>query len=547
MPRRKKTTPTEEPARHRCGLYLRVSTDRQAAQKEGSLEEQEQRLHAHVASRPPGEGWLITDVYREEGRSGKDTDRPEIQRLLTDVRSGKINTVVVVKLDRLTRSLLDFYKLHATFDRYGVDFIAIDESFDTSTPTGRAMLKITLVFAELERERTADRTRRSMAARAERGLWNGGIVPLGYDTDPDNPGVLVVNEKEAAIVRLAFETYLETASTLGTARKLNELGLRTKAYVSTRGRAQGGRKFAKLAIYNMLKNPLYRGLVTSGEQTFPGRHEAIIDEDTWRRVQAVRAENASRASSVKRPTRHQHILLGLLRCSQCGTAMTTSWGTSKTKRVYAYYQCVAVNKRGKDACKIGRVPAGSMEKRVVEIIRGFVKRPEVIEATVAGANEAVAESFKPLTEKRDALRAELAKVEAEGRTLAAKLATAEFEINSFVQDTLTDLSERRSSLRQSLRQAEDELAAVTAHQLDASVVHQALTEFDRVWDALDPHEQRDLLRLIVRRIEVNDRTLAIELFQGENLVLSLSDGEPHGSTEKGSVSVRTGSAEGTPS
>ena len=541
MPRPKKKATREEPARHRCGLYLRVSTDRQAAQKEGSLEEQEQRLRAHVASRPPAEGWEITDVFREEGRSGKDTDRPEIQRLLTDVRSGVINTVITVKLDRLTRSLLDFYKLHATFDRYGVDFIAIDESFDTSTPTGRAMLKITLVFAELERERTAERTRRSMAARAERGLWNGGFVPMGYDVDPDNPGVLMVNEDEAAIVRMAFETYLEAGSTLDTARKLNDLGIRTKSFTSTRGKKQGGRKFGKIVIYNLLKNPLYRGLVTHGDDTFPGRHEAIIDEETWRQVQAMRAKNAKIRGSTVKKTKHVFILNGVLRCAACGSAMTTSYGTGRSKRVYPYYQCTSVGHRGKEACPIGRIPAGNIEERAVEIIRGFVKKPEVVEATVVATNEAMAESLKPQTDKRDALKTELSKVEAEGRTLASKLATDELQVNEFVREALADLSQRRAELTRSLQVAEDEISVASAQHMDAAVVQQALTEFDRVWDALDPKEKRDLLQLIVRRIEVNKSRIVIDLFQGENLLLSLSDGEPLGVNQGGSFCVQTGS------
>ena len=517
------TSNSKPMTKHRCGLYLRVSTDRQAQKKEGSLEEQEQRTRAYIASRDAVERWQIVEVYREEGRSGKDTVRPELQRLLADIRDGKVNTVVVTKVDRLTRSLLDFYKMHATFERYSVDFVSLDETFDTSTAVGRAMLKITLVFAELERERTSERTSKSFAARAERGLWNGGFIPLGYDVNPDNRGILQRNEDEAAIIRLAFTTYLETGSTLAVAHRLNDSGFRTKSYTSTRGKRTGGKVFAKTSVHRMLTNPVYRGLVAYGEDTYPGRHEAIIDEDTWRRTQKLRAENAETRKPTLKKTKHVFILTGLLRCSACGSAMTTSFSTGQSGKTYAYYTCTAVANRGKKACSRARVPAIKIEKQVISVVRDHVQKPHVIQKAVDAANTALADSSKPLQDEVDALRTGLTKVETEGRTMASQIATGELRVNSFIQDAITDLDQRRAELRRALVQAEDKLRQTETRQVDATVIQQALTEFDRVWDGLGPKDKKDVFQLIIKGIELDEEKIVVELFQGDALLLALED------------------------
>ena len=210
----------------RCGIYVRVSTSRQALVKEGSLETQEDRLRAYVKVRNnENEEWKAIDVYKE-AKSGKDADRSEYQRLIADIKNGRINTVICTKIDRISRSLLDFYKLYDIFQKHRVDFVSLEENFDTSTPAGRAMLKITLVFAELEREQTSSRTKEKMAWRAEQGLWNGGQV-LGYDLESENKGILQPNKAEIELVNLIFKTYLETKSFRKTAELLNGKGYRT--------------------------------------------------------------------------------------------------------------------------------------------------------------------------------------------------------------------------------------------------------------------------------------------------------------------------------
>ena len=249
-----------------CGLYARVSTERQSEIRDGSLDTQISRLNNYLSYRNSSgskEKWRAFDIYREEGRSGKNTDRPELQRLLSDLKEGKVDTVICTKLDRITRSLIDFYKMNETFDKHHAEFISLEENFDTSTPMGKAMLKITLVFAELEREQTSKRTSDKMQWRAEQGFWNGGQI-LGYDLIDKK---LVVNPKEVRLVKLMFEKYIELGSVLQAAEWLNSHGYRTKEYISRRkGNKKGGNRFFNAYVSQKLTSRVYLGQIEYKDQ-----------------------------------------------------------------------------------------------------------------------------------------------------------------------------------------------------------------------------------------------------------------------------------------
>jgi len=236
-----------------CGLYVRVSTDRKVAEGE-SLEEQEQRLREFCKAR----NWNIVKVYCEEGQSAKDTNRPKFKELLNDIENGIIDTVVVKKLDRLSRSIIDFERIYNFFEKHNVDLVSLFENFDTTTAIGRAVVIIVMVFAQLEREQTAERTLDVLEHRAKEGLWNGDCPPLGYDL---NKGQLVVNPKEVEIVRTIFQKYLEFASYHKVAEYLNSKGYKTKKFKSRRGKEQGGREFIDAYIQRVLKNPVYIGKI----------------------------------------------------------------------------------------------------------------------------------------------------------------------------------------------------------------------------------------------------------------------------------------------
>ncbi|TNE87297.1 MAG: recombinase family protein [Deltaproteobacteria bacterium] len=494
----------------RVAIYTRVSTDIQAGREEGSLETQEARLRAYLTSRGDH---VVAGVYREEGASGKSLDRPELQRLLRDVQGGQLDLIVVTRLDRLSRSLLDFFEVHALLEKHEVAFTSLNESFDTSTPLGRAMLKLVLVFAELEREQTADRTRQAMRARSERGLWNGGAPPLGYDSQGN--GHLDVNDEEARVVRLAFDRYCELRSAPKLAKWLNGEGYRQKRYVSRRKGPTGGKKFSAASVRIMLRNQLYLGKITHKGDVFEGQHDPIVDTDVFDRVQAILDGNAVKKRGPQEGANYPFPLVGVLRCS-CGYAMS-SLSVRKPKRRYFYYECISKTKDPERPCEVKRVRAKALDEAALKVLRDAARSPEIVDAAVEEANRMITEQFGPLQAKVDDQRRELAQVEDEGKRLIRKLMLSDLDDNNFGREMVNELEERRTQLRDAIARGEAELASAEMKRLDAEYLREALLNFDAVWDSLDDAEKRELLQTLVLQVVVHTERIDVDLYDGRNV------------------------------
>ena len=362
----------------KCGLYLRVSTEEQAAVKEGSLKVQRFRLEALVKSKSTTEEkWHVSRVYTERGYSGKDLNRPQMQELLNDIQQNKINVVMCTRVDRITRSLLDFYSLIQTFNQHEVDFVCLDDYFDTSTPIGRMSLKIILILAELEREQVSDRTKKCLRTRALRGLWNGGHV-IGYDIDNRNPGYLKVNESEKKLVNLIFKSYLSIGNCKGTCRFLNNSGYHTKEYSSKRGIMHRGNSFHDYALSHLLTNKLYIGMIEVNKdnknkeqstlppeqryQVVPGKHPLIVDTRLFTAVQNKIAHNRRKTKGEKPPKKHFYLLENLLHCEVCGFPMKKTWSKGHGG-IYNYYKCI---------CRKKYIKADALEKKILQEVRKHV-------------------------------------------------------------------------------------------------------------------------------------------------------------------------------
>ncbi|WP_018147822.1 recombinase family protein [Henriciella marina] len=272
----------------RCAIYTRKSSDEGLDQAFNSLDAQREACEAYVRSQRH-EGWkLLPQRYDDGGISGGTMDRPALQSLLAELEAGRIDMVVVYKIDRLTRSLADFARLVERFDATGASFVSVTQQFNTASSMGRLTLNVLLSFAQFEREVTAERIRDKIAASKKKGMWMGGVLPLGYDkTDAG----LVINKAEAEIVRTLFQAYVD----LGTVRKLKDyadvVGLRTKQHAFASARVTGGKPFRTGHLYQLLSNPLYRGKIKHRDQVYDGLHEAIISEALWIRVQDTMAHN----------------------------------------------------------------------------------------------------------------------------------------------------------------------------------------------------------------------------------------------------------------
>jgi DNA invertase Pin-like site-specific DNA recombinase len=376
-----------------CGIYTRKSTDEGLDQAFNSLDAQQAACSAYIRSQA-GEGWIeIKTRYDDGAQSGGTLDRPALQRLLADVAAGRTKVVVVYKVDRLTRSLADFAKIIEVLEANEASFVSITQQFSTTTSMGRLTLNVLLSFAQFEREVTAERIRDKIAASKKKGMWMGGVVPLGYDVRDRK---LVVNEAEASTVRTIFELYREYGSTLRVEEAADKLGLRTKARIRADGGRQGGAPFTRGHVNKLLVNYLYVGEVHYKGISYPGEHQGIIDRDLWDAVQARLARNA-----VVRRTRSNanvpSLLTGLVETGD-GARLTPSHCVKQGQR-YRYY----VTK--KQGCGGWRLPAPALEKVIVDRIYRFLTDQAHLSAELA--SDTAPSVLEPLFERSAALAHEL--------------------------------------------------------------------------------------------------------------------------------------------
>jgi site-specific DNA recombinase len=277
--------------RLRCAIYTRKSSEEGLEQEFNSLDAQREACEAYIKSQK-SEGWsALTLRYDDGGYSGGNLDRPALLQLLRDIKGHKIDVVVVYKIDRLTRSLMDFSKIVEVFDAHKVSFVSVTQQFNTTTSMGRLTLNVLLSFAQFEREVTGERIRDKIAASKQKGMWMGGNVPFGYDA---KDRTLIIKAGEDETVRTIFRLYLELGNVRLVEAKAKELGIRSKVRLGTKGRAQGNAAFSRGYIYKILSNPIYAGLIAHRGKTYPGQHEAIIDRKTWERVQQRLADNSQK-------------------------------------------------------------------------------------------------------------------------------------------------------------------------------------------------------------------------------------------------------------
>ena len=359
----------------RCAIYTRKSHELDAEQDFNTLDAQREAGENYIASQKAN-GWVcLPERYDDGGFSGGNTNRPALQRLMKDIRAGRVDIVVVYKLDRLTRSLMDFSDLQEFFDRYGVSFVSVTQEINTSTSAGRMMLNILMTFAQYEREIIAERVRDKVAAAKKRGKHCGGYPVLGYDSDPVSKK-LVINPREAEIVRFVFKKYLECGSAKEVAIELERMGCRGKVWTTKSGIRHDGQKINNHMIYRMLKSPLYIGRVPHRDTSYPGEHEAIVDEETWRRTQELLATNlthdAGRKSTKLQP------FAGLVRCGHCGGAITLCHTVKGKKRQYGYYLCNEDTKRNIKTCPTPRIPAAEFESLVLRELAAVLNTPTML-------------------------------------------------------------------------------------------------------------------------------------------------------------------------
>jgi site-specific DNA recombinase len=367
------------PARKlRCAVYTRKSSEEGLEQEFNSLHAQREAGLAYIASQK-SEGWIaLPDHYDDGGISGGTLERPALKRLLRDVEASLIDVVVVYKIDRLSRSLMDFAKLVEVFERHNVTFVSVTQQFNTTTSMGRLTLNILLSFAQFEREVIGERIRDKFAASRKKGMWMGGWPPFGYEVQDRR---LMVVEREAAIVRRVFDRFTKTGSALTVARELNVAGEVTKQRQCV-GSVRGGKFWTKGAVYKVLANRIYLGEAVHKGVAYPGEHAAIVDERAWDKAHAVMAEPAHRRGAATRA--HVPALLKGLIFGPNGRPMSPSH-TRRRGRIYRYYVTREAIADGYDTCAVTSVPAAEFEGAVLDHIQELFAAPELVVRTWAAA------------------------------------------------------------------------------------------------------------------------------------------------------------------
>ena len=378
-----------------CAIYTRKSSDEGLEKEFNSLDAQREACQAFILSQKHA-GWVaVRDLYDDGGLSGGTLERPALQRLLTDIKAGKVQIVVVYKVDRLTRSLADFAKIVDVLDAHNASFVSVTQSFNTTTSMGRLTLNMLLSFAQFEREIAGERIRDKIAASKAKGMWMGGTIPLGYDVKDRK---LIVNATEAETVRLIFERYAELGSVTLLQAELARRGFCSKRREGAGGRLAGGQTFSRGILYLILQNRLYRGEVGHKGNVYPGQHEAIVEADLWNIVHVKLAANR-KARSLAIGAESPSLLSGLIFDSD-GNRMTPTHANKRGRR-YRYYISASLLDRSKSGSNTMRVPASEIDGLVLDRMR----------ALIASRRE-IADALAPLALKARELEAVLARANA---------------------------------------------------------------------------------------------------------------------------------------
>jgi site-specific DNA recombinase len=365
----------------RCALYTRKSSEEGLEQSFNSLDAQREACEAYVNSQRH-EGWIsLPALYDDGGYTGGNMDRPALKKLLEDIALKRVDTVVVYKVDRLTRSLADFAKIVEQFDKQGVSFVSVTQQFNTTSSMGRLTLNILLSFAQFEREVTGERIRDKIAASKRKGMWMGGVVPMGYRVEDRQ---LIVDEEDAKIVRRIFGAYVDQGCVSKLQLYLENVGIRSKVRVSKTGRQTGGAVFSRGALYELLQNRIYLGEIPHKKVCYPGQHKAIVSHALWDKVQTTLTGNVQGMRKSERTDRGT-LLEGLLH-DQSGCLLTPTY-TMKKGRRYDYY--VHQGTLSADGDRRLRLPAQPIEKLVLTGIESLLKSPQRLQEALGVADSTI--------------------------------------------------------------------------------------------------------------------------------------------------------------
>ena len=489
-----------------CGLYTRVSSRNQADADYSSLETQRERLEAYCRSQ---ENYSIYRVYEDGGYSADSLDRPALKAMLRDMHEGKLNCVLAYKIDRLTRSVRDFHQLMDLFDRCGVKFVSVTQSLDTQNPMGRLLRNVLLDFAQFEREMTADRTRDKMFQRAQKGLWNGGNVPYGYVAENKR---LIAHSEQAARLRFMFQRFADVPSLSRLRDELHRRGWYTRS----------NKPWSKPAIDQILRNPIYCGLIRFNDELFKGEHEALIEESLFRKVQSVRRDRSHGSTKLRRV----FLLKGLIRCSECGSWMTPHYTQKRHKdgSVYRvpYYRCTKTMHFDNSVCSIKHINADRVEELVVQELSELSQNEAYLRMTVEELNGDLQRKTEPLEDQTRQIKSRLNEIEQEIGRYVKALGQGKLSIER-LEEEIGVLEKNKRVLQDELASLEQKVNESTARDYNAEILQRTLQDFRTAFVGLTPTEQSEALQCVLKSVVVHPQKLALEVFELDEFLPGLQN------------------------
>jgi site-specific DNA recombinase len=477
----------------KVNLYIRVSTDRQVREGD-SLEEQENELKKYCDYR----NFEIKNIYIEEGLSAGTTNRPEYQKLLKDIREKKVDAVIVKKIDRLSRSLLDFEAFMKLSQENDIEFIAIKENFDTTSALGKAMLRMALVFAQLEREQTSERITDVMTFRASKGQYNGGIPSYGYTCASKE---LIPYPKEKQVIEIMFEQFLKTKSTTQTAKILNDAGHRNRH----------GKKWDMRRLYQILRNPVYKGILRWKGVEYQGLHQPIISEKIFYEVQSI----INIFAGFKTKSKTKALLQSMLFCGYCGRPMVPSHSLNRHKKKYYYYRCNSTHsaEKGKPKCKYKYIPYKTLEDAFFNLLLSltdeFHFKP--IELKINQHNETIKEAKSKLQTQIQTNQMHIAETKSKKDKYLDTLISSQFlsSERELINKKIKELDNEETFINNQLINLQFELSKKKEELINSTEIKQVLVSFKANHEEFSHSQLKEFIITHIKKVRFYPKKLGI--------------------------------------
>lgn len=489
----------------KCFIYARVSTDEQASGQYSSVESQID-ICKHYIEIQKEKDWKFIHAYTDPGFSGKDLERPGIQNLISDIKSGKVDVVIVYKIERLVRSIKDFYSLWDLFEVHNVTFVSATQQFDSSNAMGKLMLNVLLSFAQFERENTAEKTKDKMKQRARLGKWHGGWLPFGYDYNKETKKLLI-NKSETKAVKQIFKFFIEGRKASEIANFLNAKGIRTKTrkIITRKGDTKniGDNRLNEDFIKKVIGNPIYKGSIQFDNEEFKGEHQGVINPSTWEKANKLLKPVNPKKSEYSKDT-HIHLLKGLGKCGECDTFLTPYPAGKKDKNgvPYLYYACGKVVDNGKHStCRVRALPARDFEDIIKKCLIDLGQNKALVESSIRNSTQFNKKRIKPLQEELNKADNLLGKTTAEVNRLIKIMKSTDMLGKEITEEYRTLLKEK-SLLENQKEKLLLDIERCKQDMLDAEMIKKTLFSFDKIINSLPMEDQKELFQLLIKEITV---------------------------------------------